>query len=113
MAHDDTLLQRLFSSKPPWPGNIRELRNCIESGVVLAKGEILLEEDIPNYIREPEASPAAGLAALSGGNLNNAEQELIRQALKVNDGNREDAAKVLGISERTLYRKIKRYGLNE
>ena len=95
-----------------WPGNVRELRNCIESSVVLAKNKDLLLGDIPSYIREPEASPAAGLAALSGGNLNNAEQELIRQSLKVNDGNREGAAKMLGISERTLYRKIKRYGLN-
>jgi DNA-binding NtrC family response regulator len=88
------------------------LRNCIESTVVLAKGKILQEDDIPSYIREPEGSPAAGLAALSGGNLNNAEQELIRQALTVNNGNREGAAKMLGISERTLYRKIRRYGLN-
>ncbi len=95
-----------------WPGNVRELRNCIESSVVLAKGNILQGEDIPSYIREPEGSPAAGLAALSGGNLTNAEQELIRQALTVNNGNREGAAKMLGISERTLYRKIKRYGLN-
>ncbi len=95
-----------------WPGNIRELRNCIESSVVLAKEKVLQEDDIPSYIREPEGSPAAGLAALSGGNLNNAEQELIRQALTVNNGNREGAAKMLGISERTLYRKIRRYGLN-
>ena len=93
-----------------WPGNVRELRNCIESVVVLDKDGKIDEADIPRYVKSPveTASPSG----MSGVNLEKGEKESIMKALAISDGNREEAAKLLGIGERTLYRKIKRFGLS-
>ncbi len=93
-----------------WPGNVRELRNAIEHMVVISKGPVLEAEDIPDYIRgaKPEPRGVEGLAGLS---LEDVERELIRHTLAFTQGNREAAAKMLGIGERTLYRKINKYGL--
>ena len=93
-----------------WPGNVRELRNAAESMVVLARHEVLDVDDIPSYIRTPREQEAAS-SSVSGVNLEEAEKENIKRALARTEGNREKAAKLLGIGERTLYRKIKRYGL--
>ena len=90
---------------------MRELRNCIESMVVMARGELLETKDVPPYIQQPELEDSGGMS-VSSVNLEQAEKELIRRALKSHDGNREQAAKLLGIGERTLYRKIKKYGLS-
>ena len=94
-----------------WPGNVRELRNCIESMVAMARGELLETKDMPPYIQQPELEGSGGMS-VSSVNLEQAEKELIRRALKSHDGNREQAANLLGIGERTLYRKIKKYGLS-
>ncbi|HEU4338985.1 MAG TPA: sigma-54 dependent transcriptional regulator, partial [Planctomycetota bacterium] len=110
---------RLFYQYP-WPGNVRELRNAIESMIVLSKDDVLDVDDIPDFItakRGPmPAGPAStddgeGDGASQGVHLETAEKELIRQALALSLGNREKAAQLLGIGERTLYRKIKRFGL--
>ncbi|MHC4605435.1 MAG: sigma-54-dependent transcriptional regulator [Planctomycetota bacterium] len=93
-----------------WPGHVRELRNCIESMIVMSKKDRLDADDIPAHILRP-AAPAGVRADDDSVNLEEAEKELIRQALATNRGNREKAAKQLGIGERTLYRKIKKYGL--
>jgi two-component system response regulator HydG len=93
-----------------WPGNVRELRNAIESMVVLARKDVLDVEDIPAYITTPRER-AESSSSVSGVNLEEAEKENIKRALARSEGNREKAAKLLGIGERTLYRKIKRYGL--
>jgi two-component system response regulator HydG len=93
-----------------WPGNVRELRNCIESMVVLDKDGKIDEEDVPRYVKQP---PQAGAPpGVAGVNLEEGEKERIRKALALCEGNREKAARMLGIGERTLYRKIKRYGFN-
>src|SRR5262245_12417394 len=94
-----------------WPGNVRELRNCVESMVVLDKDGRIDAEDVPRYVKQlAEAeSPAGGVG---GVNLEEKEKESIRKALALCEGNREKAAKMLGIGERTLYRKIKRYGFS-
>ncbi|MFT7669640.1 MAG: two-component system response regulator HydG [Planctomycetota bacterium] len=98
----------------PWPGNVRELRNCIENMVVLARGDVLTEEDIPVNIAEGAGArrAAGGGYRLAGRSLAEVERELISENLQLLDGNREKTAKLLGIGERTLYRKIKEYGLN-
>ncbi len=93
-----------------WPGNIRELRNAIESMVVLARKDVLDVDDIPSYLKSPR-DRAETSSSVSGVNLEEAEKENIKRALARTEGNREKAAKLLGIGERTLYRKIKRYGL--
>ncbi|MBI2932844.1 MAG: sigma-54-dependent Fis family transcriptional regulator [Planctomycetes bacterium] len=97
-----------------WPGNVRQLRNAIEHMVVITRDDLLDADDVPDYVR---AQPTPdedehGLAAVNTVNLEGAEKELIRQALAITQGNREKAAGMLGIGERTLYRKIKRYGLS-
>jgi two-component system response regulator HydG len=94
----------------PWPGNVRELRNAIEHMIVISKGSMLTAEELPDYIGAVKQEPRAveGLAGLS---LEDVERELIRHTLALTEGNREAAAKLLDIGERTLYRKIKKYGL--
>ncbi|MEW6357784.1 MAG: sigma-54 dependent transcriptional regulator [Planctomycetota bacterium] len=95
-----------------WPGNVRELKNCIESMVVVSAGKTLKPADIPDSIpREKAATPTRpGLAA--GMSLEDAEKELIRDTLEMTGGNRAETAKILKIGERSLYRKLKDYGLH-
>jgi two-component system response regulator HydG len=106
-----------------WPGNVRQLRNVIESMVVVDCDETLDTDDLPLEL-EPEAAavptaPVAGaadlqggLAALVGRPLEELERLFIGETLKLTGGNREQAAELLGIGERTLYRKIKEYQLS-
>jgi len=101
----------------PWPGNVRELRNTMEEMVVLAQGKLLTVTDLPQQFRKDapalpvSAGGGAGVGGLVGMTMAQIEREVIRQALKANEGNRERTAKMLEIGERTLYRKIKEYGL--
>ena len=96
----------------PWPGNVRQLGNVVENMVVLAAGERLTVDDLPEEIHRPPGEIAnAQLGQLAGISIEEAEKELIRNTLKMVGGNREQAANILGIGERTLYRKIKEYGL--
>ncbi len=96
-----------------WPGNVRQLRTAIENMVVLSPGNVLGPETLPVEIRPAGvgADTAGGINNLVGISIEQAEKELIRNTLKMVDGNREQAAKILGIGERTLYRKIREYGL--
>jgi two-component system response regulator HydG len=93
-----------------WPGNVRELRNCIESMVVMDRDGSIDLRDVPRYVQQP--SDGDRPAGVSGVNLEEVEKENIRRALAKSEGNREQAARMLGIGERTLYRKIKRYGFS-
>ena len=98
-----------------WPGNVRQLRNVIENALVLAGADKIAVDDLPTEVLgRPAAAPGKEpLSSLAGISLEQAEKELIRNTLKMVGGNREQAATILGIGERTLYRKIKEYGLNE
>ncbi|MBM4044909.1 MAG: sigma-54-dependent Fis family transcriptional regulator [Planctomycetes bacterium] len=105
---------RAILTKYDWPGNVRELRNWVESMVVVTKDELLDVDDLPEHVDLEEAAaptPTAGPQLLAGISLAEAEKELIKNTLAMVNGNREEAAKVLGIGERTLYRKIDKYGL--
>jgi len=93
-----------------WPGNVRELINTLETMIVLAQRPVLDVPDIPPEIR-PVAAPAPGASIQPGIRLDDAERLLIERTLEMTAGNRQEAAKTLGIGERTLYRKIKQYGL--
>ena len=93
-----------------WPGNVRELRNCIEHMIVVTTDPVLGVDDLPDHI-VPGDSPPPQPPTLVGISLAEAERELIRNTLTVVGGNRVEAARILGIGERTLYRKIKEYGL--
>ena len=99
-----------------WPGNVRQLKNVIESMVVVDYDGTLDLDDLPEEFSvgdgESPASGDGGLASLVGKSLSEIEGMFIAETLQVTGGNREEAAGLLGIGERTLYRKIKEYGLN-
>jgi DNA-binding NtrC family response regulator len=94
-----------------WPGNVRQLRNMVERMVVLSTGPHIGVETLPPEIRPAGGEVLGGMNNLVGISIEQAEKELIRNTLKLVNGNREQAAKILGIGERTLYRKIKEYDL--
>jgi DNA-binding NtrC family response regulator len=96
-----------------WPGNIRQLRNCIRTMVVMCDHDQLDVSDIPPEIHQVHQLAAGGKTAadLSGLSLNELEKQAIIDTLARTGNNREKAAKILGIGERTLYRKIKEYNL--
>ncbi len=95
-----------------WPGNVRQLKTTVENMVVMAPGATLTPDLLPPEMHRGTADPRAGMDGLVGISIEQAEVELIRNTLKMTEGNREKAAKLLGIGERTLYRKIKEYGLS-
>jgi len=94
-----------------WPGNVRELKNALESMVVRAKGNILTRADLPPEIWAPVPTDQDGWQFLAGRTWPEVERNHIRVSLELTAGNRQKAAKAMGLSERTLYRKIKEYGL--
>ncbi|TLD42851.1 MAG: Response regulator of zinc sigma-54-dependent two-component system [Candidatus Jettenia ecosi] len=97
--------------KYSWPGNIRELKNCMESMVVVSTRDVLDIETIPDHILQRSDKETASLNFMAGMTVEEAERELIKNTLASVGGNREEASKLLGIGERTLYRKLDRYGL--
>lgn len=93
-----------------WPGNVRELRTAIEHGVVMAKGSQISLRDMPASIRSPKSSPSNASprsGAMNGLNLRDTETDLILRAIQDCRENRSEAAKKLGISRRTLHRRLK------
>jgi len=100
-----------------WPGNVRELRTAIEHGVVMSNDMEIRASHLPTFVREQENkadSPRSAKIALvdpAGFNLHNLETHAIRSALAQTGENRTQAADLLGISRRTLQRKIKELGL--
>ncbi|HPW68882.1 MAG TPA: sigma-54 dependent transcriptional regulator [Deltaproteobacteria bacterium] len=93
-----------------WPGNVREIRNCIERAVLLSDGTVIRTGDISIQGGEPrmekESGGNGGLSSLA---LN--EKEIILEALKKNDWIQKDAAEMLGISKRVIHYKIRKYGI--
>jgi two-component system response regulator AtoC len=96
-----------------WPGNVRELRAAIEHGVALCRGERIGVRDLPPRVlgqAHPLAGdPAGGTPASANLNLEAMEKTFIQRALRMTDGNVTESAKLLGISRRTLHRKLKTY----
>jgi DNA-binding NtrC family response regulator len=97
-----------------WPGNVRELRTAVEHGVVMASGPQITLRDMPATLRLPKTSVADKSHATttpSGLNLRDTETSLILRALEDCRENRSEAAKKLGISRRTLHRRLKELNL--
>jgi len=93
----------------PWPGNVRQLRNSIESAVVLCKGATITLDDLPPNLRGEIGSDS--LRVPVGTTLAEVEKEVIRATLAREGGNKSRAAETLGIGRKTLHRKIEEYGL--
>ena len=95
--------------KYDWPGNIRELRNCVESALVMAGGNEIALEDLPPTVSK--ASRAETISVPMGITLDEAEKLIIEENLAANKGNKSKTADVLGIGRKTLHRKLAEYGL--
>ena len=108
--------RRLFDFD--WPGNVRQLRNVVESMVVIDADESLDVDDLPPEMidagsDEASSENTAGPSHLIGRSMDEIEKWAIEQTLKLTGGNREECAKILGIGARTLYRKLNEYGLRD
>lgn len=87
-----------------WPGNIRELRNCIEGAVVIAEGNTLRLEDLPPAVRKSQENSSISIPA--GTDMDTAEKIIIRETLLFCQGNKSKTAQILGIGRKTLHRKL-------
>ena len=95
-----------------WPGNIRELENCLERAVIVARGELIAPADLPPAIQNlPAGKEDAEIPFPAGISLQEAEKALILKTLEDTGGNRSRAAEILGINRRTLQMKLKEYGM--
>ncbi len=111
---DDVL--GLFEAHP-WPGNVRELRNVVERAVLFSRSELIGADELSAGLRSgigvgpaPATRPAAGVITMQQA-VERAEIEAIRAALRSTGGRRSDAAEKLGVSRKTLWEKIKNYGI--
>ncbi len=98
-----------------WPGNVRQLKNVLESMVVVDMDGVLDLDDLPDDLSRGDPTTTdtggRGLSELVGKPLSEIEGLFLAETLEFTNGNREEAASLLGIGERTLYRKIKEYQL--
>ena len=103
-------LERLRSHS--WPGNVRELENVVERAMVLATGELLEESDLPPLLTSAPAAAGQGLFVLpeAGIDLEELEKDLLAQAMTRSGGNKSAAARLLGLTRRTLGYRLEKYG---
>jgi DNA-binding NtrC family response regulator len=96
-----------------WPGNVRELLHAVEAAAIVCEGGEILAEHLPPSVGRGQQAAAVPVAPADGQlpTLVELERRHIRQALAVSNGHRGNAARILGISERNLYRKLKEHRL--
>lgn len=99
--------------KYDWPGNVRELMNAVERGMVLLRSEYLDEEELSLILRDASLSgeilPKDAIPADMP--LNEVEKATILRTLELTSGNKSEAARRLGVTRRTLHKKLKMYGV--
>jgi two-component system response regulator HydG len=105
----EEVMARLMSYE--WPGNVRELENCVQRALALGSAPQIRVVDLPSnllyFVGQPHHDPRT-LATLQ-----ELEQRAIRQALEATKGDRQRAARLLGIGKTTIYRKLKEYGMDD
>jgi len=89
-----------------WPGNVRELQNVVEHAVILAKGDMIAEIDLPHNLKQTFTRAHADISSLK-----DTEKNLILKVLRETEGNKYQAAKRLGITRSTLYGKLRKHGI--
>jgi transcriptional regulator with PAS, ATPase and Fis domain len=95
----------------PWPGNIRELKSVVESAVMVSDGEYITLTDLPMHLQQYATGHREEIGPKAIRNIEEGERSLIEEALRQTNGNKAKAAEALGISTRTLYRKIEKFAL--
>lgn len=93
-----------------WPGNIRELKNCVESAVVMCTGTQIKIEDLPNSVRAKSEEHTIQIPV--GITMDEAEKIIIQENLAANNGNKSKTADMLGIGRKTLHRKLDEFNIN-
>ena len=115
---DSSALERLMAHS--WPGNVRELKNSIERSALLAAGRPILPEHLPIEVQRatapvdapPAETTSSEMVSLPVGmSMDHAEREMIRTTLRHTAGNKTRAAKILGISLKTMHNKVKKFEL--
>ncbi len=101
----------ILLTKYYWPGNVRELKNVIESVACEVESRRIEADDLPETVRGSRAIVPVSAGGLVGLTMDEVERLMIERTLQATGGNREQAARMLNIGTRTLYRKIKEYGL--
>jgi DNA-binding NtrC family response regulator len=96
----------------PWPGNVRELQNAIEHALVLCDEPILRSRHLPREIQTPDLAPSPAVRSTSPVSFADAERETLIEALRRANGNKAQAARLLGIHRATIYAKIRQFGLS-
>jgi DNA-binding NtrC family response regulator len=102
-VHRDAMVKLLDYS---WPGNVRELENVIERAAVLCRSDTIRVEDLPEVVAQATAPAPSALSFSIGTPLEDVESRMIRETLKHTSGDKTLAAQLLGISTRTIYRKL-------
>ncbi|HEY2920774.1 MAG TPA: sigma-54 dependent transcriptional regulator [Candidatus Binatia bacterium] len=95
----------------PWPGNIRELKSVIESAVMVSDGEYITISDLPMNLQHYATGRREEIGTKAIRNIEEGERSVIEDALRQTNGNKAKAAEALGISTRTLYRKLEKFAL--
>jgi two-component system response regulator HydG len=96
-----------------WPGNVRELENIVERAVIMARGEMITPLEFPADLQQlDEEFRESRIDLTPGRSLKEVEKVMILRTLEETGGNRTHAARILGISRRTLQLKLKEYGIN-
>jgi transcriptional regulator with PAS, ATPase and Fis domain len=95
----------------PWPGNIRELRSVIESAVMVSDGDYITISDLPMNLQHYATGRREEIGTRAIRNIEEGERSVIEEALRQTHGNKAKAAEALGISTRTLYRKLEKFSL--
>jgi two-component system response regulator HydG len=96
----------------PWPGNVREMQNCIERAVALTRHEEIRIEDLPEKVRKHRAAHVLVVSEDPSTlvSLEEVERRYIRRVVKAVGGNKKEASRILGLDRKTLYRKLQRWG---
>ena len=97
----------------PWPGNIRELKSVVESAVMVSDGDYITLSDLPMNLQNYATGHREEIGTKAIRNIEEGEKNLIEEALRQTNGNKAKAAEALGISTRTLYRKIEKFSLSQ
>lgn len=95
----------------PWPGNIRELKSVIESAVMVSDGDYITISDLPMNLQQYATGRRDEIGTKAIRNIEEGERSVIEEALRQTNGNKAKAAEALGISTRTLYRKLEKFAL--